>query len=99
MFRRTLEAIVKTSGSDAAKAAAEQNLAAGLSTMAEEGALNPSLAEWATEIRIVGNVGGHFDASAVDVSASEAEDLSRLLRELLRYLYEMPAGVRRSRGS
>lgn len=99
MFRRTLEAIVKTSGSQTAKAAAEQNLASGLTTMADEGALDRSLADWAKEIRIVGNVGGHFDASGGDVSAAEAEDLSRLLRELLRYLYEMPARITRSRGS
>jgi hypothetical protein len=96
MFRRTLEAIVKTSGNDAAKAAAKQNLASGLSVMADEGALDRNLAEWAKEIRLVGNVGGHFDV-ADDVAAAEADSLSRLLRELLRYLYEMPARVGRSR--
>jgi hypothetical protein len=97
MFRRTLEAIVKTTGSDAAKAAAEKNLAGGLSTMADEGGLDRSLADWAKEIRIVGNVGGHFDASGADVFPEEAQDLSRLLRELLRYLYEMPARIKRTR--
>jgi hypothetical protein len=97
MFRRTLEAIVKTNGSEAAKAAANKNLATGLSVMADEGALDRSLAEWAKEIRIVGNVGGHFDL-VDDVAPEEAHNLSRLLRELMRYLYEMPARIGRSRG-
>ncbi len=97
MFRRTPEAIVKTTGSEAAKAAAKQNLASGLSVMADEGALDRSLAEWAKEIRIVGNVGGHFDLGD-DVTPEEAANLSKLLRELMRYLYEMPAQIVRSRG-
>jgi hypothetical protein len=96
MFRRTLEAIVKTSGSAAAQAAATKNLAAGVSAMAEEGALDRNLAEWAKEIRLVGNVGGHFDPID-DVTQEEADNLARLLRELLRYLYEMPARIGRAR--
>jgi hypothetical protein len=79
--------------------AAEKNLAAGLSTMASEGALDRNLAEWAKEIRIVANSGAHFDTSGQDVSPQEADALARLLRELLRYLYEMPARVVRSRGA
>lgn len=98
MFRRTLEAIVKTSGSDAAKAAAGKNLATGLSVMADEGALDRSLAEWAKEVRLGGNLGGHFDVND-DVTPEEADNLARLLREILRYLYEMPARVRRSRNA
>jgi hypothetical protein len=98
MFRRTLEGVVKLSGSDAAKKAAERDLASGLSVMANEGALDRNLAEWAKEIRIVGNLGGHFDL-ADDVEPDEAENLSRLLREVLRYLYEMPARIRRTRGT
>jgi Domain of unknown function (DUF4145) len=66
--------------------------------MADEGALDRNLAEWAKEIRLVANVGAHFD-SVDDVSPEEAENLSRLLRELLRYLYEMPARIGRSRAS
>jgi Domain of unknown function (DUF4145) len=99
MFRRTLEAIVKTSGSTTAQdAATKKNLASGLSVMADEGALDRSLAEWAKEIRIVANVGAHFDP-VDDVTPEEAENLSRLLRELLRYLYEMPARISRTRST
>jgi hypothetical protein len=97
MFRRTLEAIVKTSGSPAAQAAANQkNLASGLTVMADEGALDRNLADWANEIRVVANSGAHFDL-VDDVTSEEAENLSRLIRELLRYLYEMPARITRTR--
>jgi hypothetical protein len=64
--------------------------------MADEGALDRNLAEWAREIRIAGNAGAHFDPAA-PVSADEADDLARLLRALIEYLYEMPARIRRSR--
>jgi hypothetical protein len=100
MFRRTLEAIVKTTGSAPAKSAAEKtNLATGLKVMADEGALDKSLAEWAKTVRIVANFGAHYDVSAEDITMDEAEDLSRLVREMLRFLYEMPARVSRSRGA
>jgi hypothetical protein len=98
MFRRTLEAIVKISGSPAAQTAAKQNLASGLTVMADEGALDRNLAEWAKEIRVVANSGAHFDL-VDDVTPEEAENLSRLLRGLFQYLYEMPARISRSRTS
>jgi hypothetical protein len=96
MFRRTLEGVVKKSGSAAAQTAARKNLASGLQAMAAEGALDKSLAEWAKEIRIVANFGAHFDPQD-DVSPEEADNLSRLIREVLRYLYEMPARIQRTR--
>jgi hypothetical protein len=96
MFRRTLEGIVKKKGSDDAQAAATKNLAAGLRVMADEGVLDKSLAEWAKEIRIVANSGAHFDL-ADEVSHEEAEKLSRLIRAVLHYLYEMPALISRTR--
>lgn len=99
MFRRTLEAVVRDKGSQAAVAAMEQkNLFNGLKVMAEEHTLTPDLAEWAKEIRLAGNVGGHFDPID-DVDLAEAEDLGRLLRSLLIYLYEIGAQIRRARGA
>jgi hypothetical protein len=98
MFRVTLEALVQDRGSDAARAAAKRNLAAALKVMADEGALDRSIAEWAAEVRVVGNVGAHFDAGE-PVEQSEAEDLGRLLRQLLAYVYELPAKIRRTRES
>jgi hypothetical protein len=97
MFRRTLEAVVRDKGSaEADKRLNDVNLASALATMAEEGSLDRSLAEWAAELRTAGNVGGHFDAMD-DVSEDEAAELNRLLRGVLMYLYEMPAKLRRSR--
>lgn len=97
MFRRSLEAIIRDRGSAAAvKALDDGNLAAGLRVMADEKDLDPTLAEWAKEIRLAGNVGGHFDPMD-DVQPEEAEDLGKLLRSVLTYLYEMPARLKRSR--
>lgn len=96
MFRRTLEALVVDRGDDEAKRRLEHNLVGALQAMAESGVLNGSLAEWATEIRVVAKSGAHFDPLA-DVGQEDAEDLARLTRELLRYVYEMPAQIQRTR--
>ncbi len=98
MFGRTLEAIVRDKGSQVAVTAMEKNnLATGLKVMADEHAITPDLAEWAKEIRLARNVGGHVDPID-DVDVAEAEDLSRLLRSLLVYLYEVGAQIKRARG-
>ena len=96
MFRGTLEAVVRDRGSDAAKKAAARNLASALRVMAEDGGLHPQLADWAEEIKLGGNAGAHLE-TLEPVTQREAEDLGRLLRELLKYLYELPAGLNRSR--
>ena len=96
MFRRVLEALVNDKGSATAQTAADKNLAQGLKVMADEHVLQPTLAEWATEIRLVGNVGAHLDPIK-DVALDEARDLARLTRQLLEYVYELPARVARSR--
>jgi len=99
MFRRTLEAIVRDKGSAAAVAAMEKkDLASGLQVMANEHTITGDLAEWAKEIRLAGNVGGHFDPIG-DVDVAEAEDLSKLLRSLLVYLYEVGAQIKRGRAA
>jgi hypothetical protein len=99
MFRRTLEAVVRTSGSTAAVTTLDdRNLAAALGVMAAEHTLDPSLAQWAKELRLVGNVGGHLDPLD-NVEMSEAEEMSRLARGLFTYLYEMPAKLARSRAA
>jgi hypothetical protein len=98
MFRRTLEAIVRDKGSQAAVAALTTNLATALKVMADEHTITPDLAEWAKEIRLAGNAGGHFDPID-DVDIAEADDMSRLLRSLLIYLYEVGSQIRRARGA
>lgn len=99
MFRRTLEAVVRASGSaTAVRALEDRNLATALAVMATEHTLDPSLAQWAKELRLVGNVGGHLDPLD-DVDMDEADEMSRLARGMFTYLYEMPAKLARSRAS
>jgi hypothetical protein len=96
MFRRTLEAIVVDKGSDAAKKALDKDLASGLQMMADEHVLDASLAGLAKEIRLAGNAGGHYEIFN-DVTMEEASELSKLIRNLFLYLYEMPAKLKRQR--
>jgi hypothetical protein len=98
MFRRLLEGIVADRGSEAARAAAAKALARGLRVMADEHVLESGLADWAQEIRIVGNTGAHYDALAI-VTLDEARDLSDLARRMLEYIYELPARIQRGRAN
>jgi uncharacterized protein DUF4145 len=94
MFRRTIEGVVHDRGSQDAQAA--RNLAAGLRVMANEHALDPTLADWAEEVRLGGNAGAHFDPMD-DMTMEEAESLARLVAELFNYLYTLPATIQRRR--
>lgn len=96
MFRRGLEAIVTDRGSKEAQQALTKSLSRALTQMATDHTLEPSIVEWAKEIRLVGNVGAHFDPLS-RVEIQDAEDLGRLVRQILTYLYELPARVSRSR--
>jgi Domain of unknown function (DUF4145) len=91
MARRTLEAITVDKGETTGV------LADRLKKLASKGTLLPTLADWAKEVRLVGNAGAHFDP--IDsVSKKDAEDLIAFVRELLRYLYELPADLARRKG-
>jgi hypothetical protein len=90
MARRTLEAITDDQGITSG------NLAQRLATLATNGTLHPILAEMAREVRMIGNNGAHYDPIH-PVSLDDARDLMNFLRELLHYLYEMPAELQRRR--
>jgi hypothetical protein len=92
MSRRTLEAITVEKGE------AKGSLAERLKNLSEKGILHPSLTEWAKEIRLIGNKGAHFDP-IYEVSNEDAKQLITFIRELLKYLYELPAELDRRRGS
>ena len=96
MFRGALAEIVTDRGS--AEAKNKHQLAAQLAQMASDGALDATLADWASHIRVIGNAGAHPNTLA-PVSMDEAEDLARLLAALLDYLYVMPARVQRARAA
>jgi len=91
MARRTLEAITVDKGETGGV------LADRLKNLAAKGVLQPTLADWVREVRLVGNTGAHFDPIST-VSDEDAEDLISFVRELLRYLYELPADLARRRG-
>jgi hypothetical protein len=99
MYRRTIEGIVRDKGSQKAIGQLEhRDLPGALKIMANENDLDPTLAEWADEVRGLGNVGGHFDPLE-EVSLEQAADLSHLVRQILRYKYEEPARRQRLRES
>lgn len=98
MFGRTLEAIIRDRGSATAIKAIEGRLADGLDVMAAEGELTKDLAQWAKELRLARNAGGH-DETIDDVTSEEARDLSKLLDQLLQNLYVTPTRIRRARES
>jgi hypothetical protein len=96
MFRAALQHIVTDLGS--AEAQKKPNLAKQLQQMATDGVLHPALAQWADEIRLLGNAGAHPDPLA-PVTTSAAQDLAELLAELLNFLYVTPARVGRARSA
>lgn len=99
MYRRTIEGIVRGKGSEKAVQQLENSdLPGALKIMAKEHDLDPTLAEWADEVRGLGNVGGHFDPLEA-VSLEQATDLAHLVRQILRYKYEEPARRQRLRES
>jgi len=99
MYRRTIEGIVRSKGSAKAIAQLENSdLPGALKIMAKEHDLDPTLAEWADEVRGLGNVGGHFDPLE-EVNMEQAADLSHLVRQILRYKFEEPARRQRLRES
>lgn len=90
MARRTLEAIAADKGET------QGVLADRLKSLATKGVLQPTLADWAKEVRLVGNVGAHFDPIK-QISKDDAQQLISFIRELMRYLYELPADLSRRR--
>jgi hypothetical protein len=83
MARRTLEAIASDQGE------ASGTLAQKLQQLTKKGLLHLSLAEWAKEVRLVGNLGAHFDP--IDsVSLEDARQLIDFIRELAKFIYVLP---------
>lgn len=90
MLRRTIEAITVNFGET------KGTLAQRLQVLADKNILQPSLAEWAKEVRLIGNQGAHYDP-ANDVSMEDAKQLLTFVQELLKYLFELPAELKRRR--
>jgi hypothetical protein len=90
MSRRTLEAITVEKGET------KGSLAERLGNLGTKGILHPTLSEWAKEVRLVGNAGAHFDPIE-KVTIDDARQLVNFIRELLKFLYELPAELQKRR--
>lgn len=90
MARRTLEAVAADKGEP------KGTLAQRLDALTSKGILHPHLSDWAKEVRLIGNIGAHFDPIR-EVSVEDARQLFSFARELLRYLYELLAELARRR--
>jgi hypothetical protein len=86
MSRRTLEAIAVDKGE------IKGVLAQRIKNLKEKGFLDSNLGEWATEIRLIGNVGAHFDPID-DVDKNDANQIIIFIEELIKYIYIMPAKI------
>lgn len=65
--------------------------------MKADHSLHPSLADWADLLNQLGNEGAHPE-DYDDVTATEATELGKFARHLIRHEYEMPAQLLRARG-
>lgn len=90
MARRTLEAVAEDKGET------KGTLAQRLAALGSKGVLHPTLSDWAKEVRLIGNVGAHFDPIQ-QISDNDAQQLVSFVRELLKYTYELPAELARRR--
>lgn len=82
MARHALEAVTKEQG------ATKYSLIDRLKEMAAAGKLQPTLSEWANEVRLVGNVGAHDPLA--EVPEDDAKDLIAFMQALANYLYVLP---------
>lgn len=90
MSRRALEAIASEKGE------AKGNLFQKINNLRNNGVLDKNLGEWATEIRLIGNSGAHYDPIN-DVSKDDANQIILFIEELVKYLYVMPAEIQKRR--
>ena len=92
MARRTLEAIAVDKGETTG------TLAERLRSMSSKGLLHPTLADWTKEVRLIGNLGAHFDPIN-KVSQDDARQLIDFIRELAKFLYVLPFELNQRRAS
>jgi len=82
MARHSLEAVVADQGGG------NKSLADGLKSLVSANKLQASLADWANEVRLIGNSGAHNPLAVVP--REDAQDLVSFMHALVEYLYVMP---------
>lgn len=90
MSRRTLEAITVEKGED------KDTLVNRIENLKAKGILDKNLADWSTEIRLIGNTGAHFDPIN-DVTKEDANQIILFIEELIKYVYIMPSEIAKRR--
>lgn len=90
MLRRTIEAITVYFGEN------EGTLAQRLLALSDKNILQPSLAEWVKEVRLIGNQGAHYDPANA-VTMEDVQQLMNFVEELMKYLFILPAELSRRR--
>lgn len=90
MSRRTLEAITVDKGEN------QGVLANRIKNLIAKGILDKNLGDWATEIRLLGNSGAHFDPIN-DIQKHDAEQIILFIEELIKYVYVMPSEIAKRR--
>lgn len=91
MYRKALERGVKTiHGFEDALAEKHATLASVVRRLAASGKLTQAIADWAEQIRLLGNDGAH---ESEPPTRAEIKSLSDVTRMVLIYLFEMPAQV------
>jgi hypothetical protein len=79
MVRRVLEGTCKENS------VKERNLAESLKKLEEIGLIDPTIAQWAKELRLLGNEGAHYTSKPV--SRADAEDALSFAEALLDHIY------------
>lgn len=92
MSRRTLEAIATDKGEN------KGVLAKRIQNLIDKGVLDKNLGNWATEIRLIGNAGAHYDPIN-QVNKEDANQIIQFIEELIKYLYIMPSEIEKRRKS
>ncbi|OGS40923.1 MAG: hypothetical protein A3K77_08580, partial [Euryarchaeota archaeon RBG_13_31_8] len=88
MSRRTLEAITAEKGEDTG------TLAKRIENLKAKGILDKNLADWATEIRLLGNSGAHFDPIN-EITKEDANQIIIFIEEFIKYVYIIPSEISR----
>jgi hypothetical protein len=83
MTRRAVDAICEDKGAEG------ENLYKKLERLKNNNQITPALWEWAEDLRIVGRSGAHPEWP--EVTAKDAEYAVRFLRDIIKYVYVLPA--------
>lgn len=90
MARRALEAITVDKGET------EGKLFQRIKNLVTDGKIDKNLGEWATEIRLIGNSGAHYDPGD-DVEKEDANQILMFIDQLINFVYILPSAISKRR--